>query len=177
MKFGSRLRSSRELLLDVGTVPDHLQRGTQQPHCRFLAGREDVGGHPHDIAHLGHRPVGEGRGRQAGEHIVTRLAATIFHIRREDLVEVLQGRFGQRLLGIAETTAVGAARKPLDELVAILVGHAKQVGDDAQRERARETLDEFTLTGSEKGVEDVVGELPHRVLVLLEALRCDQSHE
>ena len=160
MKFGSRLRSSRSLRLDVGVVPDHLQRGTEQPHGRFLPGREDVGGHPHDVADLRHRPVRELRRRQPGQHVIARLGPTLFDIRREDLVEVLQRGFVHRLLGIAHRAAVGAACEPLEEIGAILFGHAQQVGDDAQRERAREALDELALTRCEEVVEDVVGELP-----------------
>ena len=40
-----------------------------------------------------------------------------------------------------------------------------------------ETFDELALARGEELVEDVVGELPHRVLVLLEALGGDQPHQ
>ena len=72
---------------------------------------------------------------------------------------------------------MSATGKPLEELVTVFFGHAKKVGDHPQRERTRESLDELALTRSEEVVEDVVGELPHRVLVLLEALRRDQPHQ
>ena len=61
-------------LLDVGLVAHHLQRGGQQPHRRLLARGEDVGGHPHDVADLGHRAVRERRRGQPGQHVVARLA-------------------------------------------------------------------------------------------------------
>ena len=123
--------------LDVGAVPHHLQRGAEQPHGRLLSGREDIGGHPHDVSDLGHRPVRERRRRQPGQHVIARLGPTVFDVGREDLVEVFQRSLGQRLVGVAQPAAVGATREPLEELGAVLFGHAQQVGDDAQRERAR----------------------------------------
>jgi hypothetical protein len=66
---------------------------------------------------------------------------------------------------------------PLDELVAILEGHAQQVSDNQQRERAREALDELAVPGRQEPVKRLVGEQPHGVLVLLEALWGDQPHE
>ena len=45
---------------------------------------------------------------------------------------------------------MGAAREPLEELGAVLLGHAEQVGDDTQRERAGEALDELALTRREE---------------------------
>ena len=123
--------------LDVRAVPDHLQRGAQQPDRGLLPGGEDVGGDPHDVADLRHRPVRECRRRQSGQHVVAGLGPAVLDVGREDLVEVLQRRLGQRLVGVAETAAVGATGEPLEQLGAVLVRHAKQVGDDAQRERAR----------------------------------------
>src|SRR5690606_41981502 len=54
---------------------------------------------------------------------------------------------------------------------------SSDLGDDPQRERAGKAVDELAVAGREEVVEDVVGDLPHRVLVLLETLRRDQPHQ
>ena len=66
---------------------------------------------------------------------------------------------------------------PLTNLSLIFHGHAEQIGDDQKREGAGEALDEVALAGRQKLVECPVGEHPHGVFVLLEALRGDQPHQ
>ena len=151
MKFGKQAAVVAEPPLDVGAVADHLQRGAQQPHGGFLSGREHIGGHPHDVSDLGHRPVREGRRRQAGQHVVTGLAPAVFDVGRENARRgYSSGVFVSVLVGVAQPAA-WVPRASRSRLVAVLLGHAQQVGDDAQRERARETLDELALTRREEG--------------------------
>ena len=83
----------------------------------------------------------------------------------------------QRFLAGAPDAATRVVTDALDELVAIFHGDAQQVGDDQQREGAGEALDPVTLAGRQELVEHLVGEHPHGVLVLLEALGGDQPHQ
>ena len=83
----------------------------------------------------------------------------------------------QRFLAGAADAATRVLADALDELVAIFHRHAQQVGDHQQRERAGEALDEFAVPGRQEVVERLVGERPHGVLVLLEALGGDQPHQ
>ena len=84
---------------------------------------------------------------------------------------------GQRFLAGAADAATRVFADAFDELVAILHGYAQQVGDHQQRERAGEALDELAVPGRQELVERLVGERPHGVLVLLEALGGDQPHQ
>ena len=83
----------------------------------------------------------------------------------------------QRFLAGTTDSAAGITRDVLDELVAVLGRDTHQIGDHQQGERPGETFDELALVALEVGVEHLVGELPHRVLVLLEALGGDQAHQ
>ena len=83
----------------------------------------------------------------------------------------------QRFLAGAADAATRVIADALDELVAVLERHAQQVGDHQQRERAGEALDELAVPRRQELVERLVGERPHGVLVLLEALRGDQPHQ
>ncbi len=56
-------------------------------------------------------------------------------------------------------------------------GNAEQIGDDEQGERVRVVVDELALTPVEELVDLTIGEPPHELLVLLEALRRDQPHQ
>ena len=60
------------------------------------------------------------------------------------------------------------------ELVMVLGGHAQQVGNDQERERLRVVLEEFARAAVDERVELLVGEPPHEVFVLLEALGGDE---
>ena len=55
---------SRSSCWSSGSLADALQRGAEEAHGRLLAGGEQVGGDAHDVDDLGHRAVGERRGRQ-----------------------------------------------------------------------------------------------------------------
>ncbi len=59
----------------------------------------------------------------------------------------------------------------------VLFGHAEQVGDDEHRKRCAVLVDELDLPVRLELVDDPVGEPPHELLVLLQALRRDEPHE
>lgn len=65
----------------------------------------------------------------------------------------------------------------LDERVAIFHRHTEQVGDHQQRERTGKSLDELPVPRRQEVVEHLIGEHPHGVLVLFEALGGDQPHQ
>ena len=65
----------------------------------------------------------------------------------------------------------------LAERLVVCFGHAEQVGDDEQRERVRVLVHELALTPGDELVDLAIGEPPHELLVLLEALRRDQPHQ
>jgi len=81
--------------------------------------------------------------------------------------------------GVVAGAADAGIRSPehRGELIAVLLGYAKQIGDDEQAERRGELADELAAAAGQEGIEDAVGELPHERLVLLEALRRDQPHQ
>ena len=58
------------------------------------------------------------------------------------------------------------------------LGHAEQVGDDQEGVRVGELAHELAFVVSRQQlVELAVGEAPHELLVLLEALRREQTHQ
>ena len=59
----------------------------------------------------------------------------------------------------------------------VFLGHAEQVGDDEHGERAGEIVDVLALPAAQEAVHLPVGEAPDELLVLLQALRCDQAHQ
>ena len=169
-----------EATLDVGVVPDRLQRGAEQPDRRLLAGREHVGRHPDHVDHLGHRPVGEGGRGQAGQHVLTGLAPALFHVLGQALVEELEGRVahGARA-GAAQTffPVVATALELLAEPFVVLFGNAQEIGDDVEREGSGEIADELALAPLHELVDLTVGVAPHEVFVLAQPLRRDQPHQ
>ena len=56
-------------------------------------------------------------------------------------------------------------------------GDALEVGDDREREGLGVGPDDLERPLIGEGVDESVGELPHEVLVLLEALRRDEPHQ
>jgi hypothetical protein len=60
---------------------------------------------------------------------------------------------------------------------AVVFGYPEQIGDDQQRERAGELGDELALAVVDQLTELAIGESPHEVLVLTQALRRDETHE
>ena len=98
------------------------------------------------------------------------LRAAVLDVARELLVEEAERLVLQSL-----------RRAPCDEVlaerVAVVVGHAEEVGDHHQRERDRVVVQELALARVDELVDRLVGERPHERLVLLEALRRDEPHE
>ena len=140
----------------------------------LLACREQVARDQGDVVDVGDRPVGEGRGGQAGHHVVARVPPAIFDVRGEPVVEELQRLVPDRLLA-ADAHRVG--RELGAERVVVFLGNAEEVGDDEQRERLRVLADELALALAEDLVDLPVGEPPHERLVLLQALRRDEAHQ
>ena len=129
---------------------------------------------------LGHRAVGEGRRRQARQHVLARLAPAVLDVGGEPVVEELERRVGERpLAGAPETLCVlaVAALQLVAEPRVVLLGHAEQVGDDVEGEWPREVTDEFALATLDELVDLAVGVPPHEVLVLAQPLRGDQPHQ
>ena len=56
-------------------------------------------------------------------------------------------------------------------------GDAEQVGDHQERERVGVVVHEFAFAPPDELVDLAIGELPHELLVLLEALRRDQPQQ
>ena len=83
----------------------------------------------------------------------------------------------QRFIAGATDAATRVPVDVLDELIAVFPRHTQQVGDHQQREGSREPLDEITPARGQELVEHLIGEQPHGVLVLLEALWGDQPHQ
>ena len=79
-----------QLVLELGVLGEVLQRGGEQTGGRLLAGGEQERRRAHDRRHLGRRPVGVGRQRQVGEHVLARLAAPVLDVLGEPLVEPRQ---------------------------------------------------------------------------------------
>jgi hypothetical protein len=73
--------------------------------------------------------------------------------------------------------AVATTAKPAAERLVILARHAEQVGDYEQRERLGVRVAELDLAAVAELVDQRVGELPHERLVLLEAVRREQTRE
>ncbi len=165
--------------LKIGALTDELQRRAEQSHGRLLAGGEQIGSDPDDIDDLRCRAVGERGGRKPGHDIVARRASPILDVRGELAVEELERAVLQRVVsGAADGTGLSpTACESLAEELVVLFGHAEQVGDDQHGERLREVADELALAGLDELVELTIGEAPHELLVLLEALRRDQSHQ
>ena len=155
-------------LLEVGSLAQHAQRERQQPHGGLLAAGEEVGGDQGGVLGLGSRAVREGRGGQAGEDVVSGRVAAILDVLVEALVEEFQGL-------VADVLVRG--REPLPEEGVVGLGHALQVGDDREREGLGVRADHLERALLEEPIDEAVGELPHEVLVLLEALRRDEPHQ
>ena len=57
------------------------------------------------------------------------------------------------------------------------LGHAEQVGDDEHREGLGVRADELAVAVGDELVELLIGEPPHELLVVPEALRREQPHQ
>ncbi len=65
----------------------------------------------------------------------------------------------------------------LTEQLVVVFRHSEEIGDDQHRERLRVVGDELARTATHELGELLVGEAPHELLVLLQALGRDQTHE
>ena len=161
-------------------VAEDLERHRDQASGGLTAGGEQVRRDAHGVGDLGQRPVGERRGREPGEHVVARIGPPVLDVGRELLVEVLEWCVLERLALRASEASLHSpvpAEDVLAEAVAVVLGHAEQVGDDQQREGLRVLGDELALALGEELVDRLIGELPHELLVLLEPLGRDEPHE
>ena len=164
-------------LLEDGAFAEQLERGREEAHGGLLAGREQVGGNAHHVDDLGQRAVGERRGRETRDHVVLRVPPAILDVAGEPGVEELQRTMAHRLAR-ASDSAPGPPRPELGpECLVICFGDSEQIGDDEQRERARELADELALAVGDELVDLTIGEAPHEVLVLAQTLRRDEAHQ
>ena len=77
----------------------------------------------------------------------------------------------------ADLARVAAQAEELAEALVILFGHAEQVGDHEHGERLCVRADELAPAVGGELAELPVGEAPHELLVVLEALRRDEPHQ
>ena len=68
-------------------------------------------------------------------------------------------------------------RKVFEKLLVVLLGHSEEIGDHQQGVRAGVLTDKLALAPGMEAVDLVVGQPSQRLLVLLEAFRCDQPHQ
>ena len=169
MNPGTRLRSSRSCCLEFRVLTQSLQRRAEEPGRRLLTGSEQVGGDLHHVLHRRKRAVGKGGGGQPGHDVVAWLAPAVFDVGGELRVQVLE-----RAVGHLERVVV---RQLLKELLMILVGHAKEVGDNEHGVGLGVLADELTCASVVEPVDLVVGQLQKGRLVFLQALGCDQPHQ
>ena len=144
-KFGMRSRFGAQLVLELRVLGEVLQRGGEQPRGRLLAGREQERRGAHDVDDVGRRPVGIGREREVGEHVVAGLAPAVLDVLREPVVEPAE-RVELHAALLARRRSHRDCRlrpKNLAETVVILLRHAEQVGDHEHRERLRVRADEL----------------------------------
>ncbi len=129
----------------------------------------------------GIEPSGNVAVAMPGHHVVARIAPAVLDVRGELLVEELERVVRQRVaLGAAAHRARPAARpgtEPLAEQLVIALRDAEQVGDDEHGEGLAVPADELATAAVDELVDLAVGEAPHELLVLAEALRRDQAHE
>ena len=167
-----------QLVLQLGVLGEVLERRGEQPGGGLLAGGEQERRGSHDRGHVRDAAVGVGGQRQVGEHVLARFAPAVLDVGGEPLVEP-----GERvlpdvaLLAGADRTEVPLQPEALAEPLVVLLRHAEQVGDDEHGEGLGVGADELAAAVGEELVELLVGEAPHELLVVLQALRRDQPHE
>ena len=111
--------------------------------------------------------------RQFGQDVVARLAPAVLDVGVELVVQPLQRVVrGWRLFA---ELADQFAREDGTELVVVLRRYAEKIGNDQQGERLRVVLEELACPAVDERVELLVGQPPHEVLVLLEALGRDAA--
>ena len=92
---------------------------------------------------------------KTGEHVVARLAAAIVDVARESLVQVFQRAVLQGVVAGAADAGLRSPSEHCGELIAVLLGHAEQIGDDQQAERSLAV--ELDLYGHVPGSEQLEG--------------------
>jgi hypothetical protein len=105
--------------------------------------------------------------------------ATVLDVVGELLVEELQRVERQGVVAGAPDGMVGAG-VPLEHLreqLVIRLRNSEQVGDHQHGERVGEPADELAASAPVELVDLAVGEAPHELLVLAEALGRDQPHQ
>ena len=90
-EVGDALRVGPELVLELRVFGQVFESDGKEACRRLLAGREEERCRPYDRGDVRNGAVGVGALRQPGQHVVTRLAATVLDIRGERLVEPAEG--------------------------------------------------------------------------------------
>ena len=155
--------------LEVRVLAEHLEGEGEEADRRLLAGGEEVGGDEGHVLHVGSGPVRERGGSETRHDVVSRVAAPVRDVRHELVVEELEG--------LVRHGAVHQGAEARPEQTEVRLGHALQVSDDEEREGAGVLADELALSFVEKLVHLAVGQAPHELLVLAQALGCDEPHE
>ena len=125
----------------------------------------------------GSEPSGKVAVARPGQDVVGGVLPPILDVVGEARVEELQRAVRHRLARAADGAA-GLRRAELGpEHLVIGFGHAEQIGDHEQRERARELADELAFAVGDELVDLAIGEPPHERFVLAQALRRDQAHQ
>jgi hypothetical protein len=169
--------SAPEEVLEIGMLTDELERAGKQPHRCFLSRSEEVGRDANDVDHLGRRAVGERRGREPGHDVVPWRSPAILDVGGEPVVEEFQRTVRHRVALGAAHRAIGPHAQLLPERLVVFLGNPEQIRDDEHRERRRVSIDELACAVGGELVDDLIGEPPHKFLVLPQALRRDQSHQ
>ena len=91
MKSGMRSRCSRSSSWSSGYSARYFERGGEEPSGGLLTGGEEERRRTHDRGDLGRGAVGVLGERQVGEDVGPRLAASVFDVGREVVVEPGQG--------------------------------------------------------------------------------------
>ena len=175
------LRDEREVLaqplLQLGVVGDALHADAHELDGRLLACGEEVRGDAGDLDRLGDRAVGERREGHPGQHVVLRVGAALLDAGDEVLVEPLEGAVVVRLQLEVSEHGAGRRGEQLEQHRVVLGGHAEEVGDGEDRVALAEVPDELALALGEDLVEEPVAGVLEELLVLLEPLGRDETHQ
>src|SRR3954468_12676948 len=166
-----------ELVLELGILGQVLERSGEQASGGLLAGREQEGRAPHDRCDGRRRAVGVLGDGEVREDVLARLPTAVLDVRGEVPVEPLERIELGLLLAAAELPGRRAETESLAEPLVLRLRNSEEVGDDEQREGLRVGRDELAPTEGKQLVELLVGQAPHEVLVLAEALRRDEAHQ
>ena len=101
---------------------------------RLLTRGEEERRGPHDRGDLGRRPIGILGQREVGQDVSPRLATAVLDVRREVVVEPVEGVEPRPLL-VTEPAGRRAEAEALAEPLVLRLRHAEQVGHDQHGER------------------------------------------